>query len=152
MIVPPTCEPSDLEYPHQTVSPDRDPRICPAGEWQHAGNPEERREPALPGEESQELGNGICSRVHTTARTIKCIAAASAGRRDVELGHGNLVLKRYEPQHVFPVPAAEQLDRLATNTAFAVVDQRRTSGINGQDRRRLGRRRRPRARAPLSVW
>src|SRR6266536_6222248 len=61
--------------PHQTVSPDRDPRIDPAGEWQHAGNPEERREPALPGEESQELGNGIRSRVHTTARDNKITLA-----------------------------------------------------------------------------
>src|SRR6266566_3958792 len=138
--------------PHQTVSPDRDPRIDPAGEWQHAGNPEERREPALPGQESQELGNGICSRVHTTARDNQMHRGCERRERDAEPRHGNLVLERYEPQHVFPVPAAEQLDRLPTNTALAVVDQRRTSGINGHDCRRAGRQRRPRARALLSAW
>lgn len=48
------------------------------------------------------------------------------GQTHSEARDRGFVLKRHEPELVFPIPAAEQPHRVAADSAFAVIDQRGT--------------------------
>src|SRR6266576_4900082 len=135
---------------HQTVSPPRDPGIDPASDRQHAGDPKERRQPPFPRQQPEQLGYRIGAREHPSIRQHQMHGCGERRQRDAEPRDTCAVLKRHVHEALFPIPPVQERDGLLTDSAFAVVDQRRLGDVSGWHRRRVPWRPR-RAREPLSA-
>ena len=121
---------------------------CIAGEWQHAWNSEQGREPAFPWKQTEQLGQGVGSGIDSTVGLNQVHCRRQRRKSDPKFGDPRLVLKRDKPQLVFPVPPLRDRYSSLANPALAVVDERgmgRTSVISARHLRHAPRHR-PRAR------
>src|SRR5438034_10972623 len=80
-VSPPLANLATWNPAHQTVPPRRDLGVHPAGERQHAGNPKQRCQPALPGKEPEQLRDRIGPCVHAAVREHEMHGRGDRGQR-----------------------------------------------------------------------